>query len=154
MAEKTERGAGPDWPCQKCGDWNQDIRGQCRGCGRSRAESDMRLHMDFLMDQVTDERVRQISKWADCEHLPDGTGGAGRPTYETIAKNACNRAYREGRLTHAHVFEEECAEVLAAEDPAAIRGELVQVMAVCAKWIADIDSRPVPPGQPQRAKEG
>jgi len=43
---------------------------------------------------------------------------------------------------HAHVFEEEAMEVLAEEDPVKLRVELIQVMAVCAKWIADIDSRP------------
>jgi hypothetical protein len=91
--------------------------------------------------EVLAERRRQIAKWVDCEHVPDGTGGSGRTTYMNIAKNSCDRAYREGRLTHAHVFEEESAEVLAEEDPAKLRVELIQVMAVCAKWITDIDGR-------------
>ena len=58
-----------------------------------------------------------------------------------IAKNACDRAYREKVITHAHVFEEEAMEVLAETDVVKLRKELVQVMAVCAKWIKDIDGR-------------
>lgn len=101
----------------------------------------MVIFVKRLADEVVEERRRQILKWPDCERLPDGTGGAGRPTYETIAKNSCDRAHREGRLTHAHVFEEECMEVLNATEPDKLRVELVQVMSVCAKWIADIDGR-------------
>jgi hypothetical protein len=97
--------------------------------------------MERFMADVAAERARQREKWPDCERLPDGTGGAGRPTYATIARNACDRAYREGRLTHSHVFEEEAMEVLDETDPAKLRDELVQVAAVCAKWIADIDAR-------------
>lgn len=96
-----------------------------------------------LVDEVHHERCRQVELWPNCEHLPDGTGGAGRGTYEVIAKNACNRAHREDRLTHAHVFEEEAMEVLNATEAKDLREELIQVMAVCAKWVADIDSRVV-----------
>ena len=87
------------------------------------------------------ERLRQVELYPDCEHLPDGTGGGGRETWERISKISCDRAYSEGRLTHAHVFDEETAEVLAATDPVKLRAELVQVGAVVCKWIADLDSR-------------
>jgi hypothetical protein len=93
--------------------------------------------------EVKTERLYQQQKWADCERLPDGTGGAGRPTYERIAKLACDRAYREGRVTHAHIFEEEAMEVLNATERPKLRKELVQVMAVCEKWIRDLDLRDV-----------
>lgn len=104
-------------------------------------EMGRRSFMETLLDAVSAERARQVQLWPDCEHLPDGTGGAGRGTYEGMMKHCCDRAYREGRLTHAHIFEEEVAEVLNATEPGPLREELVQVMAVCAKWIADIDSR-------------
>ncbi len=58
-----------------------------------------------------------------------------------MARNACNRAHREGRLTHAHVFEEEACEVLNAQTPEDLRKELVQVGAMCLKWVLDIDGR-------------
>ncbi len=97
--------------------------------------------VDRISRDILDERLRQAEKWADCESLPDGTGGAGRPTYEAIARAACDRAYREGRLTHAHVFEEEASEVLAETDPEKLREELIQVAAICVKWLADLDRR-------------
>ena len=98
-------------------------------------------HLLSLFAEVAAERERQVKAWPDCEHLPDGTGGGGRETWMTIAKNSCDRAYREGRLTHAHVAEEEFAEVLAEEDPKKLRIEIVQAMAVLAKWHADLCSR-------------
>lgn len=94
-----------------------------------------------IFDAIDAERDRQ-----DCIHpgttqIPDGTGGGGRQTRETIARNACERAQREGLLTHAHVFEEETTEVLAETDPVKLRAELVQVAAVAVKWIEEIDRR-------------
>jgi hypothetical protein len=47
----------------------------------------------------------------------------------------------EGRLTHTYVFDEKTVEVLAAETDEDIRKELVQVGAMCLKWVADIDAR-------------
>ena len=58
-----------------------------------------------LAAEIIAERERQLAKFPDCETLPDGTGGGGRETYMTIAQHACDRAYREKVLTHAHVFE-------------------------------------------------
>lgn len=77
----------------------------------------------------------------DNEFTPDGKTAEARKTYEKIAKLACERAAREGRLTHAHVFEEECAEALAADTVEERRKELVQVAAMCLKQIWDIDTR-------------
>lgn len=94
-----------------------------------------------IHEEIETELARALAKYPDCASLPDGTGGAGRKTYETIARNACDRAYREGRLTHAHVFEEETSEVLAAEDPTSLRKELVQVGAMIVKWVRDIDRK-------------
>lgn len=84
------------------------------------------------------ERGRQRDLHPACESLPSGTGGGGRVTYMKIAQAACDRADREGRLTHAHVFEEEAMEVLAAETDEEAYAELVQVGAVVVKWATDI----------------
>jgi hypothetical protein len=94
-----------------------------------------------IFEDVRAERAFQRERWPDCESLPDGTGGGGRATYEAIAKGACERAYREGRLAHAHVFEEEAAEVLAATEEDALDKELNQVIAVAVKWREDIARR-------------
>ncbi len=103
---------------------------------------DWRKRVDAAINAIVSERRFQVAKWPDCERLPDGTGGvAVREWSMNIAKHACDRAYREGRITHAHVFEEEACEVLAEADPVKLREELVQVAAVCVKWIADLDAR-------------
>jgi hypothetical protein len=71
--------------------------------------------------------------------LPPGTGGGGRVTWMTIARNSCDRATREGRLTYAHILDEEAAEVLAETDPVKLRTELMHVMAVCLRWVEELD---------------
>lgn len=96
---------------------------------------------EHIFREIDAERDRQDRLHPGTTQIPDGTGGGGYDTRETIAKNACDRAHREGRLTHAHVFEEEAAEVLAATDPEKLRKELVQVAAVAVKWIEEIDRR-------------
>jgi len=115
-------------------------------------EGNRSLHSAVLSiaEEMYAERLRQRELYPDSEHLPDGTGGGGRETWERIARLGCDRADREGRLTHTEVFDEETAEVMAATDPVELRKELVQVGAVVCKWIADIDSR-VAKGSPDLA---
>lgn len=99
----------------------------------------------FFFCDVLLERARADQLHPGTADLPDSTDNpGGRRTWETIAKNRCNRAAREGRLTFAHVFDEEAAEVLAAAaegDVAALEKELVQVAAVCLKWAQAIARR-------------
>lgn len=95
----------------------------------------------YVLDEFRNEMHRSNLKHPGCESLPNGTGQAGRKTWEALAKNGCDRAHREGRLTWTDVFDEECAEVMAAENDEDIRAELVQVGAMCLKWIMDIDRR-------------
>lgn len=95
-----------------------------------------------ILRELLGERLRQAAMFPEEEHgLPDGTGVQGYKTMAEIARNACDRAAREHRLTTAHVFEEETYEVLAEDDPVKLRKELVQVGAVVTKWIAEIDRR-------------
>lgn len=94
-----------------------------------------------IFDAIDAERDRQDRLHPGTSQIPDGTGGGGRKTWETIARISYERAKREGRLTHAHVFDEETAEVLAETDPVKLRTELVQVAAVAVKWIEEIDRR-------------
>lgn len=46
-----------------------------------------------------------------------------------------------GRHTRADILFEEFVEALAEDDPAKLRGELIQVAAMAVDWIADIDAR-------------
>ena len=95
---------------------------------------------DFAV-AVDEERARQIAKWG-LQPLPDGTGTPEQIEDMEVAKRACDAALAEGAATHALVLAEEACEVLAEADPVRLKEELIQLAAVCAKWIADIDSRP------------
>lgn len=93
-----------------------------------------------LMPELDAERQRQIAKWGD-QHHPDGTGNKTQQEGAEFARRWCESAFGSGYGTWADILAEEVAEVEAERDPARLRAELVQVAAVCAAWIADIDSR-------------
>jgi hypothetical protein len=93
-----------------------------------------------LLEEVATERARQDSIFG-IQQLPDGTGGGGRKTWETIARNWCDRATSEGILTFADILDEEVSEALAETDPVKLRVELIQAAAVCLKWAQDLDRR-------------
>ncbi|MFE1550602.1 hypothetical protein [Streptomyces sp. NPDC058718] len=93
-------------------------------------------------EEIDSERQAQLAKFGDQKH-PDGTGIA--PEQTKLANNAramCQQVFAEGRGDWAHVLFEEVREALAESDPAKLRAELIQVAAVCAAWIYDIDRRP------------
>lgn len=93
-------------------------------------------------DAVDTERQAQLAKWGD-QHHPDGTGGEFFARRAERARNACQDAAAKGLVTWRHILEEEVMEAQAETDPVKIRAELLQVAAVCAAWISDLDSRPV-----------
>lgn len=94
---------------------------------------------DFA-EAVDAERQNQIAKWGD-QHHPDGTGALSQVLEADKARQGCKNAFARGDGTWMHVLIEEVFEAFAEEDPVKVRAELVQVAAVCAAWIADIDSR-------------
>ena len=92
-------------------------------------------------EEIDAERGRQIAKFGDQLDLPDGTG---LPVYRHAANRYRDQADRNaasGFLTDRDVLLEEVYEALAEKDPARLRAELIQVAAVCAKWIYKIDQR-------------
>ena len=92
------------------------------------------------MVDLDTERQRQLAKFGD-QHHPDGTG---LPIHQNAAnryRDAADRNATAGVLSWRDVLLEEVYEALAEKDPAALRSELVQVSAVCAAWIADLDNR-------------
>lgn len=118
-----------------------------------------------LAEELDAERGRQLAKWGDQRH-PDGTGtdatlGGMTMTYlANMLKDLNDR-----RSTHHYplipagwstagadpadngphwlpILLEEVFEAGAETDPAKLRDELIQVAAVCAAWINDIDQRP------------
>ncbi|MGD1219981.1 hypothetical protein AB9Q10_16310 [Streptomyces krungchingensis] len=91
-------------------------------------------------EEIDTERQRQLAKFGE-QHHPDGTG---LPVYQHSARryrDHADRAAASGHLAWRDVLMEEVYEALAEDDPAKLRTELLQVAAVCAAWIADIDSR-------------
>ena len=100
-----------------------------------------------VLGEVSVEHFRQLDKWG-VQHRENGTGGpVMRDTAEDM-RNRCNYLAEHGGADWRAVLLEEVYEALAEEEPAALRKELVQVAAVCAAWVENIDSdasRPVPP---------
>lgn len=96
----------------------------------------------FVAD-VDAERGRQLAKFGDQRH-PDGTGDEHYVALAAIARRTCERAAKHPELGQrwALVLLEETYEALAETDPAKLRAELIQVAAVCAAWVSDLDRRP------------
>ena len=102
------------------------------------------MSSDFLRD-VSAERVRQVRKWGDQRH-PDGTALWGDAARAENARDICQAMAARDRTTWRGILAEEVAEAEAESDPVALRAELVQVAAVCAAWVYDIDRRSAPKG--------
>lgn len=92
-----------------------------------------------ILKQVHAERLEQIYKFGE-QHREDGTGKQWRDVREH-SRWSCQSAELDGGASWRHVLTEEFYEALTETDPADLRKELVQVAAVCAAWIEDIDSR-------------
>lgn len=114
----------------------------------------MSLLPDSLVADLRAERERQEAEFPGqvCPATPAqiyynrGERGVsmslGTPT-EALAKHLCDTAFACGIGTWAHILSEEHSEALAAGakgDAAAMREELVQLMAVCARMIGEIDA--------------
>lgn len=99
---------------------------------------------EVALSDIGEERERQFAKWGP-QHHPDGTpadGDEGQARYfADKARERCDEAAADGRVTWNHILTEEFLEARAESDPAKLRKELVQVAAVCGAWIEDIDSR-------------
>ena len=117
----------------------------CRPRGRRAADNiPVMTKAEQIAAEALAEWARAVSIYPQTDLLPDGTGGGGRQTWEAIARNACDRADREGRCTWAHILDEETAEALAETDPVKLRAELIQVAAVALHWCAALDARNKP----------
>lgn len=104
-----------------------------------------------FLDQIRVERAAQIAKWGDQRH-PDGThpdlvwAFTGPAAYVAqCARSECQRLFEEGYGTWRDILREEVAEAFEQDDPATLRAELVQIAAVCAAWVSDIDRRETSP---------
>ena len=93
-----------------------------------------------ILRDISQEALRASVKHAGTDDMPDGTRDGGMNVVCCKqAKQSCDRAARGGYLTFAKVLEEEFYEAMCEEDPEKLREELVQVAAVCIRWIAKLD---------------
>lgn len=94
------------------------------------------------------ERAAQITKFGDQRH-PDLSGDASlqcdqRDHFAQEAEYYRSLNSRGAEPDWSGILLEEAFEAVAEADPAKIRAELIQVAAVCAAWVSDIDRRPTP----------
>ncbi|TXS36944.1 DUF6011 domain-containing protein [Streptomyces sp. OR43] len=91
---------------------------------------------------IDTERQAQLAKFGD-QHHPDGSSTSTNVSLCTKLAEAMRTVNASpAELSWTTIMLEEAYEVGAETDPAKIRAELIQLAAVCAAWIADIDSRP------------
>jgi hypothetical protein len=107
---------------------------------RRREPDPQNLAIATTLADIADERRRQLTKWG-IQHRSDGRI---EPIMHRLAANArsnCDYLAEHGGADWRAVLLEEVYEAVAEDDPAALRAELVQVAAVAAAWIEDIDAR-------------
>lgn len=90
-----------------------------------------------VLRDIARERQRQDRKFPN-QHLPNGTN-LQWTHWANAARNIVDMAVERGDLTWCDVAREEIMEAFAEVDPAKLRVELIQVAAVFARWIEDID---------------
>jgi hypothetical protein len=104
------------------------------------------------------ERQAQLAKFGD-QHHRDGTGPdrvwsfTGPASFvASTAREAVEQlaAEGDGYVSWLDIALEEFAEAAAESDPARLRAELVQVAAVCAAWVYDLDRRSATTEEPTR----
>lgn len=104
--------------------------------------------MERIFADVRAERARQIAKFGDQRHLPNGTGPAliiesdrlhNAQEAADAARERCERLFAKGMGTYEAVLTEEYREALAETIPEKLREELVQVAAVAVAFIEKID---------------
>lgn len=99
---------------------------------------------DGVLYEIFCERQRQVAKWGEQNH-PSIDRSAGSPTQAErdhamrLAREECDRAAAEGRVTWEHIAKEEFKEALATMTTSELRAELVQTTAVLVAWIECID---------------
>lgn len=93
-----------------------------------------------MLHEVFGERSRQDAIWGIDRTIPDGTGDH-NIAEANLARAGCDDADAHGALTWVHILNEEVWEAFAEKDPRKLRQELIQVAAVAAAWIEDLDRR-------------
>jgi len=123
------------WHCSGAGDY-------CTDCAPTQTQRVI-AEIAPVLAEVFAEQVRQVTKFGE-QHREDGTGGPVMRSESDRMRAACDHLARSGGADWRAVLLEEVYEALAEDDPLKLRAELLQVAAVCATWVQDIDSREAP----------
>jgi hypothetical protein len=92
-----------------------------------------------ILNDVLGERARQDDKWGVQTH-PNGTSDdVLAKARADDARADCQAAAATGHVTWALIAKEEFAEALAEADPAKLREELIQNLAVLLNWVENLD---------------
>lgn len=105
-----------------------------------------------IIRAINKERERQNMKWGENaqDGLANGVGVARlrgllamliqQPSAPSeIAKHSCDEAMKRGTVTFADILIEEVCEALEESNPISLKHELIQVAAVCVKWIEKLE---------------
>lgn len=110
----------------------------------------------IVLENVFEERLRQVAKYGHNEELEDGTGPKSQwlptsisahheLTAETIEQELRfdyeEHERQHGKPTWMHLIREEIAEAFAETDDDRLEEELTQVAALCVSWIEKIRAR-------------
>lgn len=94
-----------------------------------------------ILDLISNERKAQDDKWGVQSH-PDGTvNDEWAHRRANIAKAWVAESVAANDLTWYDILIEEVYEAAAETEPEKLKAELIQIAAVCAAWVQDIESR-------------
>jgi hypothetical protein len=86
--------------------------------------------VDEILEQIKQERLRQVRLYGN-QTLPEGASPDYAPQAEYYK--------RKGTATWAEVLLEEVFEAISETNPEERKKELVQVAAVCVKWLEEVE---------------
>lgn len=111
----------------------KDVASECKKQGVIQPEILVEIIQDIIV-----ERARQDERFGLQRH-PDGTSGCLRIDADK-ARTACDILTSIGAVTWRHILTEEFFEAMSETDPIRLREELLQCVAVCCCWLADIST--------------
>lgn len=91
--------------------------------------------------EIDAERARQFAKFGDQRHRDGSETATNIELCADLAEQMRQLNEQPAERSWTTILLEEVYEAGAESDPARIRAELIQVAAVCAAWIYDIDRR-------------